>query len=109
MNGTLVIGLALGIGAAQAQATNPPRIAFLYQTAGACKPDGRYNAFEQGMRDLGYVPGRTIAIDFRCHARPEDMRAIAAEAVRNKVAVMVVGTPPQGLAARAGPREVPIV
>lgn len=109
MNGTLLIGLALGVGAAQAQATNPPRIAFLYQTAGACKPDGRYNAFEQGMRDLGYVPGRTIAIDFRCHARPEDMRAIAAEAVRNRVAVMVVGTPAMAMAARAVTGEVPIV
>jgi putative ABC transport system substrate-binding protein len=109
VNGTLLIGLAFCIAAAQAQATDPPRIAFLYQTAGGCKPDGRYSAFEQGMRDLGYIPGRTIAIDFRCHARPEDMRAIAAEAVRNKVAVMVVGTPAMAMAARAVTGEVPIV
>jgi putative ABC transport system substrate-binding protein len=89
----LIIGLALGVANAHAQPAKMPRIAFLYQTAGACKPDGRYNAFEQGLRDLGYVPGRTITIDFRCHAKPEEMRAIATEAVRNKVDVIVVGTP----------------
>jgi hypothetical protein len=58
----LVIGLTLGIGNAQAQPAKMPRVAFLYQTAGACKPDGRYNAFEQGLRDLGYVPGRARSL-----------------------------------------------
>jgi putative ABC transport system substrate-binding protein len=105
----LIIGLALGVANAHAQPAKMPRIAFLYQTAGACKPDGRYNAFEQGLRDLGYVPGRTITIDFRCHAKPEEMRAIATEAVRNKVDVIVVGTPAMAMAARAVTGEVPIV
>ena len=105
----LIIGLALGVANAHAQPPKMPRIAFLYQTAGACKPDGRYNAFEQGMRDLGYVPGRTITIDFRCHAKPEEMRAIATEAVRSKVDVIVVGTPAMAMAARTITGEVPIV
>jgi putative ABC transport system substrate-binding protein len=105
----LVIGLTLGIGNAQAQPAKMPRVAFLYQTAGACKPDGRYNAFEQGLRDLGYVPGRTLAIDFRCHAGPAEMHGIAKEAVRTRADVIVVATPAMATAARAVTGEVPIV
>jgi putative ABC transport system substrate-binding protein len=105
----LVIGLTLGIGNAQAQPAKMPRVAFLYQTAGACKPDGRYNAFEQGMRDLGYVPGRTITIDFRCHGRSSEMHGIATAAVRSKAEVIVVSNPAMAMAARAVTGEVPIV
>jgi putative tryptophan/tyrosine transport system substrate-binding protein len=105
----LMVGLALVVANAQAQPAKMPRIAFLYQTAGACKPDGRYNAFEQGMRDLGYVPGRTITIDFRCHAKPSEMHGIATEAVRSKADVIVVGTPAMAMAARAVTGDVPIV
>lgn len=105
----LISALLFLVGSAQAQPAKAPRIAFLYQTAGPCKPDGRYQAFEQGLRDLGYVPGRTITIDFRCHAKPEDMRSIATEAVKSKTDVMVVGTPAMAMAARAVTGEVPIV
>ncbi|HEU4923848.1 MAG TPA: ABC transporter substrate binding protein [Burkholderiales bacterium] len=55
--------LLLGVADALAQPAKTPRIAFLYQTAGACKPDSRIEAFEGGLRDLGYIPGGTIIID----------------------------------------------
>ncbi|HZO02988.1 MAG TPA: ABC transporter substrate-binding protein [Burkholderiales bacterium] len=106
MRGLLIIGLALGIGCAQAQPAKTPRVGFLYQS---CKPDDRYRAFEQGLRDLGYIPGRTITIDFLCHPKAQDMRGIATEAVKSKADVIVVGTPAMAMAARAVTGEVPIV
>jgi putative ABC transport system substrate-binding protein len=109
VNRALALVLLLAAGAAHAQAAKAPRVAFLYQTAGACKPDGRYNAFERGLRELGYVPGRTIQIDLRCHAKPDEMRAIATQAVKSKADVIMVGTPAAAMAARAATGEVPIV
>jgi hypothetical protein len=70
--------LLLGLANALAQPAKTPRIGFLYQTAGACKPDSRVEAFEGGLRDLGYIPGRTIIIDLRCHANHEDNMKTAA-------------------------------
>jgi putative tryptophan/tyrosine transport system substrate-binding protein len=61
------------------------------------------------LRDLGYVPGRTITIDFRCHPKAQDMRVIAAEAVKARADVIVVGTPAMAMAARTVTGEVPIV
>jgi putative ABC transport system substrate-binding protein len=105
----LPIVLLFGMANAFAQPAKTPRIGFLYQTAGACKLDGRVEAFEAGLRDLGYVPGRTIIIDLRCHAKPEDMRPIATEALKSKADVIVVGTPAAARAARAVTGEIPIV
>jgi putative ABC transport system substrate-binding protein len=101
--------LLLGLAGVLAQPAKTPRIGFLYQTAGACKPDSRVEAFEGGLRDLGYIPGKTIIIDLRCHAKPEDMRPIATEALKSKADVIVVGTPAAAMAARSVTGEIPIV
>ena len=51
----------------------------------------RTQAFRQGLRELGYVEGKNIVIEWRRHEGKVDrLRALATELVRLKVDVIVV-------------------
>jgi ABC transporter substrate binding protein len=66
--------------------------------------------FLRGLRDLGYVEGRTILIEDRsAEGRRERVPALAAELVARKVDVIVTSGTPQALAAQHATRTVPIV
>jgi putative ABC transport system substrate-binding protein len=66
--------------------------------------------FRQGLRDLGYVEGQTIAIEYRFgEGRPERLPGLAAELVRLKVDVIVAGPPPAPEAAKQATSTIPIV
>ncbi|MGB8124104.1 MAG: ABC transporter substrate-binding protein, partial [Pseudolabrys sp.] len=73
-------------------AAKPPTIGFLGADASAFAPWAA--AFVAGLRDLGWIEGRTIVIEYRwSEGRPERYAEIAAEFVRLKVDVIVtVGT-----------------
>jgi len=78
------------------QAVKGARIGFFYYASRPSSLDtGRYNAFVQGMRELGYVEGTNAIIEARfADAKAERLPAIAAELVRLKVDVIVAtGTP----------------
>ena len=67
-------------------------------------------AFRQGLRELGYVEGQNIAIEYRfAEGRPERLPALAAELVRLKVDVIVTGPPPAPEAAKQATSTIPIV
>jgi putative ABC transport system substrate-binding protein len=67
-------------------------------------------AFRQGLRDLGYVEGRNIVIEYRdAEGKPERLPALAAELVALKVDVIVAPGTPQALAAKQATRTLPIV
>jgi putative tryptophan/tyrosine transport system substrate-binding protein len=68
-------------------------------------------AFLQGLRDLGYVEGRTVVIERRFdEGKLERLPALAAELVALKVDVIVTtGSTPAALAAKQATRTVPIV
>ena len=67
-------------------------------------------AFLQGLRDLGYVEGRNVVIEYRdAEGKPERLPALAAELVALKVDVIVAPGTPQALAARQATRTLPIV
>jgi putative ABC transport system substrate-binding protein len=69
-----------------------------------------YEAFRQGLRDLGYVEGCNVVIEYRgAEGKPERLPALAAELVALKVDVIVVGSTPQALAAKQATRTLPIV
>jgi putative tryptophan/tyrosine transport system substrate-binding protein len=71
---------------------------------------GTLAAFRQGMRDLGYVEGRTISLDFRLSKGHLDaLPALAAELVGIPVDVIVTDTSSAGIAAFAATRTIPIV
>ena len=70
------------------QAGKPPTIGFLGADASAFSPWTA--AFVQRLGELGWIEGRTIAIEYRwSEGRPERISEIAAEFVRLKVDVIV--------------------
>src|SRR5262245_47918711 len=74
--------------AARAQPTKLPTVGFLGSEASAWS--SWTAAFVQRLRELGWIEGRTIAIEYRwSEGRPERHAEIAAEFVRLKVDVIV--------------------
>jgi putative ABC transport system substrate-binding protein len=67
-------------------------------------------AFSQGLRDLGYVEGRNVVIEYRdAEGKFERFPALAAELVALKVDVIVAPTTPAALAAKQVTRTIPVV
>jgi ABC-type uncharacterized transport system substrate-binding protein len=70
----------------------------------------RVEAFRQGLRDLGHVEGKSIAIEYRyANARFDKLPALADELIRLKVDVLVVSTTPAVEAAKNATSTIPIV
>jgi len=91
------------------QAAKAVRIGFL-ATNLAANPR-LHEAFRQGLRDLGYVEGRNLVIEYRdAEGKLERLPALAAELVTLKVDVIVTGGgTPAALAAKQATRTLPIV
>src|SRR5262249_38206314 len=67
-------------------------------------------AFREGLRELGWVGGQDIAIEFRtAEGRVGQLPDLAAELVRLKVDIIVATPTPAALAAKSATRTVPIV
>ena len=69
-----------------------------------------HDAFRKGLRDLGYVEGRNLVIEYRdVEGKVERLPALAAELVALKLDVIVAPGTLQALAAKQATRTVPIV
>jgi putative ABC transport system substrate-binding protein len=67
-------------------------------------------AFLQGLRDLGYVEGRNVVIEFRdAEGKPERLPTLAAELLALKVDIVFAPSTPAALATKQATRTVPIV
>ena len=95
--------------AARAQpAAKVHRIGFLWDSP-TVFPEAM-DAFRQAMRDLGYVDGRNLAIEYRwAEGKPERMRELANELVRLKVDVIIAPSSIYTQAAKQATSTVPIV
>jgi putative ABC transport system substrate-binding protein len=90
------------------QAGKVPRIGYLALNP-AANPH-LHEAFRQGLRDLGYVEGRNVVIEYRdAEGKPERLPALAAELVALKVDVLVAQPTVAALAAKQATRTLPIV
>jgi putative ABC transport system substrate-binding protein len=91
------------------QARKVPTVGFLGQSTPLGESE-RAAAFAQRLRELGWVEGRTIAIEYRWAAgRNERLAEIAAEFVQLKMDVIVAGGTPPVLAAMLATSIIPIV
>ena len=73
-------------------------------------PDVFYDAFAQGIRDLGYVEGKNLVIEWRfADGKFESLPSLAAELVRMKVEVIVTHSTPAIQALQRATNTIPIV
>jgi ABC-type uncharacterized transport system substrate-binding protein len=102
--GTLAAPLA-----AEAQSARKiPRLCFLTFDPGTPQ-SSRFNSFFQGLRELGYVDGQTVSIDYlSAGGRGQEFSVLAADCVRLKADVIVVTTP-AAQAAKNATQTIPIV
>ena len=91
-----------------AQAQQPkkvPRVGFLTTSGQSSK-----EAFRQGLRELNYVEGKNIIIDYRqTEGKAERLNELAAELARLKPDVIVAGSTQDVLAAKNASSTIPIV
>ncbi|HEX9442774.1 MAG TPA: ABC transporter substrate-binding protein, partial [Candidatus Binatia bacterium] len=102
-----VLLLALNAPAQAQQPTKVPRIGYLAAASPAVVA-ARSEAFRQGLRELGYVEGKNIIIEYRAE-KLDRIPALAAELVRLKVDVIVTGGATNTRAAKEATKTIPIV
>ena len=106
----LIVPLALGILLVPlaAEAQQPSKVFRIGVLATARAPLSE--AFLQGLRELGYVEGQNIIIEWRfSEGRAEQLPVLAAELVRLKVDLIVASGTPAALPAKNATRTIPIV
>ena len=94
---------------AQAQTRGAAKVGVLspFTPAGA---DAWHHAFRQGLRDLGWIEGKNIAVEYRfAEGKNDRLPALAADLVRLKVDVIVTAVNTDTLAARNATKTIPIV
>src|SRR6266481_2089022 len=85
-----------------------PRIGFLFY--GASGPSPELDAFRQGLRDLGYIEGQSITIEYRfANGQVGRLPELATELVRLKLDVIVTPGTPASMAAKKATNTIPIV
>jgi putative ABC transport system substrate-binding protein len=110
--GIVAIAVAFAMCGAVAQAQQAkkvPRIAYLTGNSPSTNV-ARIEAFRQGLRELGYVEGKNIIIEWRyAEGKADRLPALAAELVRIKVEVIVTTGPGPTRAAKEATTTIPIV
>ena len=89
------------------QAKKVPRIAYVLGRSGPMEFD---EAFRRGLRELGYVEGQNITIEYRWGEGSENrLSELMAEAVRLKRDLIVTAGTPAVLAAKKATATIPII
>ena len=100
---------ALSYSASAQQPKKVPRIGFLGASSASVLA-ARIEAFRQGLRDLGYLEGKNIVIEWRsAEGKLDRLPALAAELVRLKVDVIVTTGPAPTRPAKEATSTIPIV
>lgn len=104
-----VVLLAVGVIADAQQPAKIPRIGYISGTSRSVEL-ARIEAFRQGLRELGYVEGKNISIEYRfAEGKPDRLTEIAAELVRLKVDIIVTTGGVVTRAAKEATSTIPIV
>jgi putative ABC transport system substrate-binding protein len=108
----LVVGVmlfALCVSADAQQPTKVPRIGYVMAQSRSTA-SVRIDPFRQGLRELGYVEGKNIVIEWRfAEEKPDRLSALAAELARLKVDIIVTSGRIPTRAAKETTSTIPIV
>ena len=106
----LILTVSLTRAPLVAEAQSPAKVPRIGILRIGSPPDPFVDTFKQGLRDLGYVEGRSINIEYRwAEGREERLAGLAAELVHLNVDVMVVGGTGPATAAKRATTTIPIV
>ena len=87
-----------------------PRIGYVRVVGVPSIPRPNVEAFRQGLKDLGYVEGKNILIEFRyAEGKPDRVPGLVADLVQLKVDVLVSGDDPAVRIAKQTTKTIPIV
>jgi putative ABC transport system substrate-binding protein len=103
--------IALGVpnSSAQQHSEKPPRIGWLVPTTRAMW-DGLLEEYRRGMRELGYIEGRTVETEYLyADGHFDRLPDLAAKLVEHKVDLIVTSSTPAILAAKRTTEKIPIV
>ena len=104
----LLLSLCFPLGAQEAKKI--PRIGYVRVVGGPTPPGPNVEAFRQGLKDLGYVEGKNILIDFRyAEGKRDRVPSLVAELVHAKVDVLISGDDPAIRVAKQTTKTIPIV
>jgi len=107
--GSLCGTAAFPLSARARQQNRTYRIGVLEQTSQAAQ-NANFDAFREGLRELGYVEGHNLVIEYRsADERQERYPALAAELVRLNVDVILTRGTPAVLAVRNATGTIPVV
>jgi putative ABC transport system substrate-binding protein len=102
--------LALSFPAQAQQPKKVPRIGFVSPLGDPKTPGPSVEAFRRGLRDLGYIEGKNIVVEYRYTEGKGDRNpSLVAELVQLKVDVLVVPGPGGIQAAKQATKTIPIV
>src|SRR5882762_5023036 len=107
----VILNLSVTLATLAAEAQQAGKIDLIgYLTPSPAAANPLSEAFRQGLRDLGYVEGRNVVIEYRsAEGKLERFPALAAELVALKVDVIVAPSTPAALAAKQATKTIPIV
>jgi putative ABC transport system substrate-binding protein len=95
--------------AAAAQAGNVPRINILELASPSASVRG-HKAFQEGLRELGYVEGKNVILEYRyANGKLDLLPELAADLVRLKVDAIVTRSTASIRAAKNASKTIPIV
>jgi len=104
-----VVLLAFRVAVEAQQPKKVPRIGYLSVSSPSAMST-RTEAFRQGLRELGYVEGKNIVIEWRsAEGKRDRLPSLAAELVRLKVDIIVTAGPPATRSAKEATVTIPIV
>jgi putative ABC transport system substrate-binding protein len=111
--GTVAMGVAFAMCGTVAQAQEPtkiPRVGYLSSIGDASAPGPHVEAFQRGLRDLGYIDGKNILIEYRyAEGKLDRAPTLIAELLQLKVDILVVTFLPAIRAAKEATKTTPIV
>jgi len=105
-----LVGLAFGL-VQVSEAQQPKKVPRIgYVSSGDPSTEPQLAAFRRGMRDLGYIEGKNIQVEYRYFEGTLDqVPGVVTELVQLKVDVLVVSTGPTIRAAKQATQTIPIV
>ena len=92
------------------QSAKIPRIGYVSSAGDPNNPGSQIDRFRQGLRDLGYVAGKNILIEYRyTEGDPNRIPRLVPELLQLKVDLLVATSPSAILAAKQATKTIPIV